>query len=116
MRMRMRMRDGAAECSPEPFDAIGFGIIGGGVDQHQLATQFLQQCSHQERARGGVAAQVVQQHQRDPSTCLGTLDRAAQLSTQRWGRSSSHNCRRADEYALSSLATRARSQVSQGGK
>jgi hypothetical protein len=37
------VRDGTAECSPEPFDAIGFRIVGGGVDQHQLPAQFLQQ-------------------------------------------------------------------------
>jgi hypothetical protein len=27
--MRVGMGDGAAKCSPEPFKAIGFGIIGG---------------------------------------------------------------------------------------
>ena len=84
--MRMRMCDGAAECSPQPFDAIGFGIIGWGVDQHQLTAQFLQQRSYQERTLGGVGTQVIQQHQRDPSTCLRALDRSAQLSTQRRGR------------------------------
>ena len=82
----MRVGDGPAQRSPEPLDTIGLGIIGGGVDQHQLTPQFLQQRSHQERALGGVGAQVVQQHQRDPATRLGTLDRSAQLSTQRRGR------------------------------
>src|SRR5437870_3479897 len=32
----MRMGDGTAEGSPEPFDAIGLGIIGRGVNQHEL--------------------------------------------------------------------------------
>src|SRR5262245_65672631 len=52
----MRMGNGAAEGSPEPFDAIGFGIIGRGVDQQELTPQVLQQRADQEQTPGRMGA------------------------------------------------------------
>src|SRR6266508_4571140 len=67
--------DGAAQGAPQPFDAVGVGVVGGGVDQHQLGAQFGEQGAQQPRALGGVDAQVVQD---GCSSSVGTVgDQAA---------------------------------------
>ncbi len=78
----MGMRDGPAQCSPQPFDAVGFRIVRRRVDQYQLTPQFLQEYSQEQRALRGMEAQVVEQHQHNPSTRLGALDGSAELGTE----------------------------------
>jgi hypothetical protein len=50
--------DRAAQGPPQPLDAVGVGIIGGGVDQHQLLAHLLQQRAQQPRALGRVDTKV----------------------------------------------------------
>ena len=73
----MRMGDRPTQCSPQSFDAVGLRIVRGRVDQYELTPELRQQLAQLERALGRVDAQVVQQHQGDPSTRLGALDGSA---------------------------------------
>src|ERR687885_1391473 len=68
------MRDGAAQGSPQPFDAIGLRVVRGRVDQHELTTELVQQRAQLERASGRMDAQIVQQHQSNPATRLRARD------------------------------------------
>src|SRR6266511_1928187 len=75
--------DRAAQGPPQPLDAVGVGVVGGGVDQHQLLPELLEQGAQQPRPLGRVDAQVVQDHHGDLAASLGAGHRAAQLGDQR---------------------------------
>src|SRR6266498_3611276 len=45
--------DRAAQGPPQPLDAVGVGVVGGGVDQHQLLPELLEQ-ARSSRDRLGV--------------------------------------------------------------
>ncbi len=81
----MGMRNAAAEGTPEPLDAVGIRVVRRRVDQNQVSTQLDEQVAQQERPLGRMDAQVVQQHQRDPSTYLRALDRTPKLGAE-WSR------------------------------
>ena len=81
----MGVGDGTPQRTPQPLDAVGLRIIRRRINQHELPTLLLEEVSQHERAFRRMDAQVVEQDHGDPSTSLGTLDRTAQLGTERDG-------------------------------
>src|SRR5947209_20620740 len=48
--------------SPEPFNAVGVGIISRRIHQMQMLLQFSEHRAHEQRASRGVCLQVVSNH------------------------------------------------------
>src|SRR5712691_10246076 len=78
----MIMGDHPSRDAPEPLNAVGVGIIGGGIDQIQLLLQLGEHAAHQQRASGCVSFEIVGNHDRDTSATFRTGHGCAHLFTE----------------------------------
>jgi hypothetical protein len=77
------MGDGSTHLAPKPLDAVGLRIVGGGVDEPELALGLGQQRAHQ--ARRAACAQVVRDDEGHPSALTRAGQRGAELLTEEVG-------------------------------
>jgi hypothetical protein len=75
--------DDPAAHAPEPLDAVGVGVVGGGVDQANLVGVLGQERAQHERSGGGVDAQVVVQDDRRAPPRARAREERGQLVDQR---------------------------------
>src|SRR5258707_5994997 len=51
--------------APEPFDAVGIGIIGGGLDQIQVILLLREHAAHEQRSSRRVRFVIFRHHESD---------------------------------------------------
>src|SRR5438309_12122050 len=68
----MIMRHDPSRDTPEPFNAVGVGIIGRRIYQVQMLFQFGEHAAHEQGAGRGVGLEIVSNHDGHSSALLGT--------------------------------------------
>src|SRR5436305_9600421 len=78
----MIMRDHSSRDAPEPFNAVGTGIIGRRIDEIQLLFELSEHATHQEGTSGSVRLEIISNHDGDPPTRCGASHSGAHLFTE----------------------------------
>ncbi len=78
----MIMGHDSSRDAPEPFDAVGIRVIGGGIHQIQVLLEFAEQAAHEQRASRSVGLEIIGNHHGHPSALLGTSHSNTHLLTK----------------------------------
>jgi hypothetical protein len=84
----MIMRDHPSRDAPEPFNAVGVGIIGRGIHQAQMLAQFGKHAAHEQGPSRGMRLEVVGNHDSHSSSLFGTSHSGTDLLAEDISRAS----------------------------
>src|SRR5215470_5307359 len=73
------MCDHSSRDTPEPFNAVGIGIIGRRINEIQLLLELGEHATHQEGTSGSVCLEIVSNHDGDAPTTFRASHRGAHL-------------------------------------
>ena len=77
--------------APEPFDAVGIGIIGGRIDQIQVLLQLGEYAAHEQRPSRRVRFEIIRHHESDALATFGASHGCTHLVTEHLSCSSRRN-------------------------
>src|SRR5260370_13550903 len=68
--------------APEPFDAVGIGIIGGGIDQVQALLQLGEHAAHEQGPFRRVRFVIISNHESNAPATFGASHGCTNLFTE----------------------------------
>ncbi len=87
----MIMSDHPSRDAPEPFNAVGIRIIGGGIDEVEPLLQLGKHAAHQQRSGCSMSPEIIGNHQSDPPATGRASDSCTHLFTEHIGGASRSN-------------------------
>ena len=81
----MIMRHDPSRDTPEPFNAVGIGIIGRRIDQVQVLLQLDEHAAHQQGTSGSVCLEIISHHDGPSPATFGASHGCAHLFAEHIG-------------------------------